>query len=73
MAVGSRDRPLLYMVAGGIEQGEGLRMRLVPFFFYYLTLHFRVAFGLHYTSHPLDLRWRWSFWSRREDSRRRTY
>jgi hypothetical protein len=48
-------------------------MKVIPFAFYYLKLQFTIAFGLHHTSHPLDLRWRWSFWQRREESKRRRH
>ncbi len=46
-------------------------MKIIPFTLYYLKLQFSIAFGLHQTSHPLDLRWRWSFWLRREEHLRR--
>ncbi len=59
-------------IAKQVINKEVAEMKIIPFAFYFLRLHFDVAFGRHYTSHPLDLRWRWSFWKRRRDANRRS-
>ncbi|MCC6327529.1 MAG: hypothetical protein IT174_03360 [Acidobacteria bacterium] len=46
-------------------------MRVIRFAAYYIKLQVRVALGFHYTSHPLDIAWRWSFWRRMDEAKRR--
>jgi hypothetical protein len=40
-------------------------MKLVMFSIYYAKLQLLVQLGLHHTSNPLDLGWRWKYWKRR--------
>ncbi|MCB1025825.1 MAG: hypothetical protein KDB79_15630 [Acidobacteria bacterium] len=43
-------------------------LMLMGFGYYFIKLKLLVVFGLHHTANPLDLRWRWNYWKRRENS-----
>jgi hypothetical protein len=43
-------------------------MRVIPFLLYYCKLRVSTIVGIHQTSHPLDIKWRWRHWQRMERS-----
>ena len=43
---------------------------ILGFIFYYTKLLITVSLGLHETSHPLSMRWRWHLWQQRQEIRR---
>lgn len=45
-------------------------MKIIPFFFYYLSLRLKVLFGLYATTNPLGIGWRWKHWHGRQKTHR---
>ena len=45
-------------------------MKKIRFIFYYLGKIILVNTGLHQTENPLDLKWRWKYWRKKDEKRR---
>ncbi len=50
--------------------GDEQEMRKIRFLFYYLGKVITVNARLQQTENPLDLKWRWKYWRRKDDRRR---
>jgi hypothetical protein len=44
-------------------------MQRILFLLYYLKLRVTVLLGIHQTSNPLDMKWRWNYWRVRRAAR----
>jgi len=45
-------------------------LKPVVFAFYYVRMRFAVLFGLHHTTNPLDVAWRWRHFDAIRNNRR---
>jgi hypothetical protein len=56
---------------GHLVWAQVLLMQLLSFLLYYSKLRMKVVLGIHPTSNPLNIRWRWNFWQERRWRRRK--
>lgn len=45
-------------------------MRIIRFSLYYFFKLISVRLGVHQTSNPLELKWRWNYWRKKDEKRR---